>query len=63
MQANDYIFVTYWRVKGKADEAYEILTDIPGYLRWWQEVYLAVQPLATRRQGRTWPVLSPVDAR
>jgi Polyketide cyclase / dehydrase and lipid transport len=46
VQANDYIFLTRWEVQGKADEAYEILIDVPGYLRWWPEVYLAVRPLA-----------------
>ena len=46
MQANDYVFLTNWQAKGKAAEAYEILTDVPGYLRWWSEVYLAVDPLA-----------------
>ena len=45
MQANDYVFLTHWRVKGTAEDAYEILTDVPGYLRWWPEVYLAVTPL------------------
>jgi Polyketide cyclase / dehydrase and lipid transport len=46
VQTNYYSFLTRWQVEGKADEAYEILTDIPGYLRWWPEVYLAVHPLA-----------------
>lgn len=46
MQANDYVFLTNWHAKGKAAGAYEILTDVPGYLRWWSEVYLAVNPLA-----------------
>jgi Polyketide cyclase / dehydrase and lipid transport len=43
--ANDYVFVTHWRVKGRAEDAYEILTDVPGYLRWWPDVYLEVTPL------------------
>jgi Polyketide cyclase / dehydrase and lipid transport len=46
LQANDYVFLTHWQAQGKAEEVYEILIDVPGYLRWWPEVYLAVQPLA-----------------
>jgi polyketide cyclase/dehydrase/lipid transport protein len=46
VQANDYVFLTHWRVKGRAEEAYEILMDVSGYLRWWPDVYLAVTPLA-----------------
>jgi hypothetical protein len=43
--ANDYVFLTHWRVKGGAEDAYEVLTDLPGYLRWWPDVYLEVTPL------------------
>ena len=43
--ANDYVFLTNWRIKGSAEDVYEILTDIPGYLRWWPDVYLAATPL------------------
>jgi hypothetical protein len=46
MPSNDYAFLTRWQVEGKAEEAYEILTDLPGYLRWWHEVYLAVEKIA-----------------
>jgi hypothetical protein len=46
LPANDYIFLTRWQAEGEAEEVYEILTDVPGYLRWWPQVYLAVQPLA-----------------
>lgn len=46
MQANDYVFLTRWLVQGKADEAYAILIGVPGYLRWWRDIYLAVHPLA-----------------
>jgi len=50
MQSNDYVFLTLWQVEGKADEAYEILTDVPGYLRWWPEVYLAVERITPAAQ-------------
>ena len=46
MQANDYLFLTHWQARGKAEDAYEILTDVAGYPRWWRDVYLAVTPLA-----------------
>ena len=45
MPANDYVFLSHWRVKGTPENAYEVLTDVPGYLRWWPDVYLAVTPL------------------
>ena len=45
VQTNDYFFLSRWKVQGKPDEVYAILTDVPGYLRWWPEVYLAVRPL------------------
>ena len=50
MQSNDYVFANFWQVEGKADEAYEILTDVPGYLRWWPEVYLAVERITPAAQ-------------
>jgi hypothetical protein len=50
MPSNDYVFLTRWQVEGKADEAYEILADVPGYLRWWPEVYLAVEKIAPAAQ-------------
>jgi hypothetical protein len=45
MPSNDYAFLTRWQVEGKAEEAYEILTDLPGYLRRWHEVYLVWRKL------------------
>jgi hypothetical protein len=45
--ANDYVFLTHWRVKGTPENAYEVLTDVPGYLRWWPDVYLAATPLTS----------------
>jgi hypothetical protein len=46
MQANEYAFLTFWKVKATAEEVYEILNDVEGYLRWWPEVYLAVELIA-----------------
>lgn len=43
MRANDYHFITHWRVPGTVDEVAEILSDIPSLSRWWPSVYLDVQ--------------------
>ena len=61
MQSNDYVFITRWQVEGKADGAYQILTDVPGYLRWWSDVYLAVEkttPAAHDGLGETHRLLT-----
>jgi hypothetical protein len=42
MATNDYQFITHWRVEGSAADAYGMLVDAPGYLRWWPQVYLGV---------------------
>jgi hypothetical protein len=42
MAANDYQFITHWRVEGSAADAYDVLVDAQGYLRWWPQVYLGV---------------------
>jgi hypothetical protein len=43
--ANDYVFISHWRVPGAIQRAYEILIDIENYPRWWPQVYLHVEPL------------------
>jgi uncharacterized protein YndB with AHSA1/START domain len=40
MASNDYHFVTHWRVKGDAQEVFDILSDAAGLPRWWPAVYL-----------------------
>jgi hypothetical protein len=40
--ANDYVFVTHWRVEATVDEVLTILDDAEGLARWWPSVYLAV---------------------
>jgi hypothetical protein len=42
MAANDYHFVTHWRVRGTCDEVYDILQDAASLSRWWPSVYLDV---------------------
>lgn len=43
MAANDYEFLTGWRVQGTAGEVYDILSRADDLPRWWPSVYLAVQ--------------------
>ena len=45
MSANDYHFVTHWRVEGTVQEVSGILGDAVGLTRWWPSVYLAVKQL------------------
>ena len=45
MAANDYHFVTRWRVRGDIEEAFALLGDAPGLKRWWPAVYLQVEQL------------------
>jgi hypothetical protein len=43
MPANDYHFVTGWRVDGSCGEVADILGDPLALPRWWPAVYLAVE--------------------
>lgn len=43
MAANDYHFVTVWRIAATPDEIGEILSDAAGLPRWWPSVYLDVR--------------------
>lgn len=48
MPANDYHFLTRWRVPAAAiDEVYAVLTDPEALPQWWPSVYLAVDPAGT----------------
>jgi hypothetical protein len=40
--ANDYHFITVWRVKSTIKEVSEIIGDARGLARWWPSVYLDV---------------------
>lgn len=42
MKANEYHFVTHWRLSGTVDDAAEILSDLADLPRWWPAVYLDV---------------------
>lgn len=43
MKANDYYFITHWRVPGTVEEVAEVLADAEDLPRWWPAVYLDVQ--------------------
>jgi hypothetical protein len=43
MIANDYHYVTEWRVKGTIQEISEVLSQATDLVRWWPSVYLDVQ--------------------
>jgi hypothetical protein len=61
MQANDYVFLTRWTLQGKAEEVFDILNDVESYLRWWPQVYLAVERIAPASQdglGETYRLLT-----
>lgn len=45
MPANDYQFVTRWRLLGTATEVSDILSRPEDYPRWWPSVYLAASLL------------------
>ncbi|HEY6012552.1 MAG TPA: SRPBCC family protein [Candidatus Limnocylindrales bacterium] len=43
MAANDYHFVTTWRIAATPEEITEVLGDAAGLARWWPSVYLRVR--------------------
>ena len=45
MAANDYHFITDWRVEGTINEVADILKDAEELPRWWPSVYLDVKIL------------------
>ena len=44
MSANEYHFVTHWRVAGTVEEVSDVLGE-PELPRWWPSVYLAVREI------------------
>jgi hypothetical protein len=46
LPANDYHFVTRWRVRSTAEEAADVISDATGLPRWWPAVYLDVREVA-----------------
>ena len=47
--ANHYHFITRWRVKGSAEDVFEVLSAPLEYPRWWPSVYLTVRETAPGR--------------
>ena len=43
MSANEYHFITHWRVQGDVKEVADVLSDAPDLARWWPAVYLEVE--------------------
>ena len=43
--ANDYQFITHWRVEGTCGEVADVLGDALALTRWWPSVYLAVEQI------------------
>lgn len=57
MSANEYHFITHWRVKGTLREVSDILGDALSLTRWWPSVYLAVKQLEPGGAGGVGRVL------
>jgi hypothetical protein len=51
MSANEYHFITHWRVPGTVEEVADILADAPDLTRWWPSVYLDVQETKPGDEG------------
>jgi hypothetical protein len=45
MSANEYHFVTQWRIEASREEVYDVLDDALDLPRWWPAVYLAVREI------------------
>jgi len=45
MAANEYHFITRWRLEGTAHEVSAVLDDATDLVRWWPDVYLDVEQL------------------
>lgn len=52
MPANDYHFLTRWRVKSTVEEVASILDNPMDLPRWWPDVYLEVREVEPAQAGR-----------
>lgn len=50
MPANDYTFVTRWRLEGAPEQVFEVLDNPLEYVRWWPSVWLRAD-LVSRGAG------------
>jgi uncharacterized protein YndB with AHSA1/START domain len=48
MRANDYAFLTVWRIPAPAESIFDLLADVEALPRWWPSVYLGVTPVPGR---------------
>ena len=46
MSANEYHFVTHWRVEATAQAVYDLISHPVDFPRWWPDVYLQVDETA-----------------
>ena len=46
MAANDYSFLTRWRVEGSPEDVFRIIENTDDYPRWWGRVWLTVERVA-----------------
>jgi hypothetical protein len=56
MSANEYHFISHWRVEGTCGEVADVLGDASSFPQWWPSVYLGVEelrPADARGLGRT----------
>jgi hypothetical protein len=44
MASNDYCFLTIWRANASIKAVYSVLMDVQGYLLWWPQVYVFLEP-------------------
>jgi len=44
--ANDYHFITRWRMQAPVETVYDILSEPLDYPRWWPSVYIEIKELA-----------------
>ena len=48
MPANEYYFVSHWRVPCTPQEAYDIIQDSAALPRWWPSAFIASDPQRSR---------------
>jgi uncharacterized protein YndB with AHSA1/START domain len=51
MSANEYAFLTRWRIPASPEEVYEVIADGDSLARWWPAVYLEVKTLEPGEPG------------
>src|ERR1041385_4649579 len=57
MSANEYHFVSHWRVQSTVEEVSEVLGNALDLPRWWPSVYLSVKQLESGDKNGIGPVV------